>query len=310
MLGWALAAIVIAIVAHRMTGDLQELRAQPLAIQPRWGWLLASGVLFLTAHAVLVQTWRATLGVWEARLGFVDAARIWSVSNLGKYLPGKVWQIGAMGAMARQSGVSPVAATGSAILGALVSVVAGFIVTLASGRALLERASGGRGELVLLLIALALVGLAAAPWIIPRLAPLAARITGRPLTGVLPARAVVISLLGTTMGWLIYGAAFQMLVVGVLGEATGGYAEYLAAYTISYLLGYLFLVAPAGLGVREGVMITALTYAGLASAPQASLIALVSRLWLTLLEVTPGVLFWAFAGSRRPPTLDTSDVPT
>ena len=66
---------------------------------------------------------------WSA----ASAARIWTVSNLGKYLPGKVWAIAGMALMARQAGVSPAAATGSAsALGgpaaALGAMAGGFLV--------------------------------------------------------------------------------------------------------------------------------------------------------------------------------------
>ena len=74
---------------------------------------------------------------------------------------------------------------------------------------------------------------------------------GRPVTARLPTRAVFYALLGNIVVWLLYGAAFQLFVRGLLGSAAGGYAEYLAAYTISYLVGYLFLFAPAGIGARE-----------------------------------------------------------
>jgi uncharacterized membrane protein YbhN (UPF0104 family) len=92
---------------------------------------------------------------------------------------------------------------------------------------------------------------------------------------------------------------------------SGGYAEYLAGYTISYISGDLAIEAPAGIGVREGFMVKVLTYAGLTTAPQAALVALTSRVWLTLLEVVPGFVFWTHAAmNRRPPTRDPSDVPT
>jgi hypothetical protein len=39
--------------------------------------------------------------------------------------------------------------------------------------------------------------------------------------------------------------------------------------------------------------------------------AITSRVWLTLLEVVPGFVFWTHAAvNRRPPTRDPSDVPT
>ena len=58
-------------------------------------------------------------------------------------------------------------------------------------------------------------------------------------------------------------------------------------------------------------MVAVLVYAGLATRPQAALIALTSRVWLTLLEVVPGFLFWAYAAiRRRSRTTDSSDAPT
>ena len=303
--------VVVLFVGRYLLHDLRELRRHPLPTNPDWAMITLSGLVFLGAHAVLVQTWRSVLGCWDARLPFWTAARIWSVSNLGRYLPGKVWQIGAMGAMARDVGVSPIAASGSAILGTLVNVVAGCVVALLGGRALLEQSSPGHGGLALAFVVVALAVLLASPVLLPRLAPWIGRVARRPVDATLPTRAVVYALLGNVLAWLLYGAAFRLFMIGLLGGAAGGYAEYLAAYTISYLVGYLALFAPAGIGVREGAMVTVLVYAGLATRPQAALVALASRVWLTLLEVVPGFLFWAHATvRRRPPTTDPSDVPT
>ena len=311
VLSWILAAVVVIVVGRNLVHGLVELRRHPLPRPPRWELILLSGVVFLSGHAVLVQTWRSMLTCWDARLPFWSAARIWSVSNLARYLPGKIWNIGAMGAMSRNVGVSPVAASGSAILSTLVNLLAGFVVSVIAGRALLEQSSQGRGTLAILIVAIASLMLLIAPWIMPRIAPIIARLAGRPVEATLPARAVAYALIGNIVAWLLYGAAFQLFVLGLLGTASGGYAEYLAAYTISYILGYLVLFAPAGLGVREGAMVTVLTYAGLASAPEAALVALTSRVWLTLLEVVPGFTFWTHAAvNRRPPTRDPSDVPT
>ena len=310
-LSWILAVAVVVIVGRELGRGLLELRSHPLPRAPRWGLVLLSGAVFLSGHAVLVQTWRSMLACWDARLPFWSAARIWSVSNLARYLPGKIWNIGAMGAMSRNVGVSPVAASGSAILSTLVNLLAGFVAAVVAGRALLEQSSHGRGAIALLVIAIAALMLLAAPWFMPRLAPIAGRIAGRTVEATLPGRAVVYALIGNIVAWLLYGAAFQLFVLGLLGSLAGGYAEYLAAYTISYLLGYLALFAPAGIGVREGAMVTVLTYAALTTAPEAALVALTSRVWLTLLEVVPGFVFWTHAAvNRRSPTRDPSDAPT
>ena len=310
--GWALAVFVLARVGISLAKGLAELRTHPLESHPRWGAIALSGLMFLLAHAILVETWRSVLGCWDEHLPFWSAARVWSVSNLGRYVPGKVWQIGAMSAMARELRVSPGAATGSALLGTLVNVIAGLVVALVSGRALLVRLvpPGMRGLALAALIA-AIAALIVMPFVIPRLVTLLGRVLGRPLVATLPGRAIIVSLIGNTAAWLVYGAAFQLFVWGMLGAVSGGYASYLAAYTTSYLIGYIALFAPAGVGVREGIMLEFLQLAGLATLSQASLVALTSRLWLTLLEVTPAILFWAHYRMRqRSPTTDPSDVPT
>ena len=299
-------------VSVSLARGLSELRDQPLRGEPQWGMIALSGAVFLLAHAVLVETWRTVLSCWDEHLPFWSAARVWSVSNLARYLPGKIWQIGAMGAMARELNVSPIAASGSALLGTLVNIIAGFVVALVSGRRLLmQRVPTELQTLTIVAVAVACVGLLLAPLLIPRLAPLAARFTGRAVEVSFPARAVVYAVVGNVLAWLLYGAAFTLFVAGVLGTPAGGYLTYLAVYTSSYLIGYIFLFAPAGVGFRETAMLEFLQAAGLATHPQAALVTLTSRLWLTLLEVTPAVLFWAHHRMRRrSPTPDPSDVPT
>ena len=307
--GWTTAIVVILFVGRKVGADLRDLAQQPMPAHPVWGFIALSGILFLLAHAVLVQTWRAVLGCWEKPMPFWSAARVWSVSNLGKYVPGKIWQIGAMSAMSRELGVSPIVASAAAILGAIVNVIAGFVLAILCGRVLLDRAQPGWGTLATVIVAISLVGLALAPFLVPRLAPLIARLAGRRLETTLPVRAVVYSLAGNVVAWLIYGAAFELLVIGLLGSASGGYPAYLAAYTISYLFGYLAFFAPAGAGVRELFMLQVLEGVGLAT-PQAALVTIVSRVWLTLLEVTPALLFWAHHRMRRrTTTIDSPDVP-
>ncbi len=310
IVGWALAAFILIRVGGSLVDGLRQLRDQPLPSPPRWSFIALSGAVFLIAHAVLVITWRAVLSCWDARLPFWTAARIWSVSNLGRYLPGKVWQIGAMGAMARQVDVSPIAASGSALLGTLVNILAGFVVAAASGRALLERAAGGT-SIATTLALLSCAALLVAPFMLPRIAPFAGRLLGRPVQATLPMRAVVYALIGNMVAWLLYGKAFQLFVVGVLGQAVGSFADYLATYTISYVIGYIVLFAPAGIGVREGAMLQMLQLAGLASHPQATLITIGSRIWLTILEVMPALLFWMHHSVRlRSPTIDHTDATT
>ena len=296
-------------VGTSLAKGLAELGQQSLPVQPRWSLIALSGVVFLLAHGVLVATWKTVLSCWDEHLPFWSAARVWSVSNLGRYVPGKIWQIGAMGAMARELKVSAVAASGSALLGTLVNIAAGFLVALVSGRTLLlTRVPSGMRALAVVVVISAGASLVLLPFAIPRLAPIAGRILRRRVEATLPVRAVVYSLVGNVLAWLVYGLAFEIFVAGVLGHASGAYPTYLAAYTSSYLIGYIFLFAPAGVGFRETAMLELLQVAGLAAHPEAALVTVTSRIWLTVLEVVPALIFWTHHRMRRRlTTLDRSD---
>jgi hypothetical protein len=274
-----------------------------------WLRVLASGALVLATYFILVEAWRATLRVWSESLPLGTAARIWFVSNLGKYIPGKVWQIAAMGAMAQRSGVSAAAAIGSSLVVNLVSVIAGFAVIAVSaagkvGAAVSAQTSDGRGDTAqFAVIAIAVIGGAAlvlAPIAVPRLAMLAARVTGKRIViPRVPPRAIWVASASTIASWLLYGIAFSLFAHGISPRATGNALSYIAVYTGSYLAGYLALFVPGGVGVREAVLVLAMPRFDLASAADAAVIAITSRLWLTVLEILPGLLLLR---QRDPPT--------
>jgi hypothetical protein len=131
---------------------------------------------------------------------------------------------------------------------------------------------------------------------------------GRELTvAAIPARAIVIAAVGTAVAWILYGVAFRLFVVAVMGDAAGTTASYVAVYTGSYLVGYLVLFAPGGVGFREASLVLLMPSFGLASTAEATLLAVASRLWLTVLEVLPGLTLLALGSFRGRLRTDTKD---
>ena len=296
-------AILALLYAYRALRDQWSGASLQLrSLQPNWIWVAVSGAVFLTTYAVLVETWREILRAWGSKLRFVRAARIWAISNLGRYIPGKLWQIGAMGVMAQKEGVSGVAASGSAILNVVVNLIAGFGVVAVLGWPLLHlEAIGGLRTSALFLLA-SLATLIAMPLLLPIVLRMLSRIIGRDLViGAMPRAAVVIALTGNIIAWLLYGVAFALFARGVLGTSEGPLTGYIAVYALSYIVGYLVLFAPAGVGFREAAMIALLPAARLADPAQAAILAVTSRLWLTALEIAPGALFLGLDGLRRRP---------
>lgn len=284
-----LALAAIALSGHAIATQWRAFVESGARLTPRWSLIALSSALVLLAYAILIETWRRMVRAWDADIPWSQAARIWFISNLGRYLPGKVWQIGAMGVMAQERGVSMLAATGSALVINLVNLLAGFGLVLVTGAEYFEARSAA-----ILLGAFLVAGILLAPRVIPIAARVAGRILRRDIAlPALPDRAVWLASVGCLAAWILYGIAFRVFVAGVLGAAPGRTTSYIAAFTGSYLAGYIVLFAPGGIGVREGSLIVALGRLGLAHTGAAGVISLTSRLWLTILEVLPGLGYLA-----------------
>ena len=294
----AFAAAFVWFFGRTITMEWGELATVRASIHPNWLGIGKSSLLVLASYGVLIETWRRTVVAWGEHLPRGAASRIWLVSNLGKYVPGKIWQIAAMGALAQREGVPAIAAIGSSLVVNLINVLAGFMVVALAGSARLA------GPVLLPGIALFLVLLVFTPWLVPRGARLAQRLTGRVISEArVPPAAIVAAVIGCSVAWTLYGLAFRELAEAVFGVRSGSHANYMAVFTLSYLVGYLAFFAPGGLGARELSLVALLPAAGLEAGAQATLLVLISRLWLTVLETVPGLIFLALRRHDTPKTL-------
>lgn len=307
-LQFALVAAVLYFVALSVAGQWVEVRASVAGLRPHAGRLFAASLIVLATYALLIQTWRMVLSAVGEGMGFWTAARIWFVSSFGKYVPGKVWAITAMSVMAGREGVSATAAAGSSIVVQLLNLAAGLAVMVAAGGEALRGDLAWARPIAVTAVTGSVIALALAPFVVRPLASRVARWRGRPTpSGNIPARALWLAVLANVIAWVLYGLAFRVFTSAILGEATGATAGYIAVYTSSYLLGYLAFFAPGGVGVREGALVALMPRFGLASVADALLLAALSRLWLTVLEILPGLLFLARDGLRARPTQTVDD---
>ena len=279
-----------------LAGQWNQVGARLLHIQFGWEHIVPATALIFVTYALLIEGWRRILSGWHSHLAFRPAARIWFLSNLGKYVPGNIWSLTAMGVMARERGISGIAAAGSSIIMQAVSLVTGTAIVMVTGAKLL-----GEPLLVGVAVMLLLLGLVTAPRFLPRLAVWAGNLSGREIaTPVIPATGIWTAAVASTASWILYGLAFQLFVRGLLGSAAAGeISSYIAVYTAAYILGFISPIAPAGLGVREITLAAFMTQLGLANEADAALVAIAARLWLTVAELVPSGIYIAFSANRK-----------
>ncbi len=292
---WSFAAVVVFFAGRTLAIQWNKVEPRISHIQFGWQWIASATVLVLLAYALLIEGWRRVLGAWDSHLPFPQAARIWFLSNLGKYVPGNIWSLTAMGVMARGRGISALAAAGSSVIMQTVSLATGAAIVMITGAKLLgQPLLVGASALVLVVILLS------APRLLPPLAVGIGSLIGKDiLPPTVPAASIWTAAIASTLSWLLYGLAFQLFVRGLLGSSPGEISSYIAVYTAAYLLGFISPIAPAGLGVREFTLAAFMTQLGLANEADAALVAIAARLWLTIVELVPSGLYIATGATRK-----------
>jgi hypothetical protein len=284
-----LTGIVTWVVLDRVGWQLEDLWAlDARAWQPRWAILLLSCIVLLIGYVTSAAIWaRVVADLGGARLGLATSSRIYFVSNLGRYLPGKFWQIAGLAVLAARQGVPPAFSTGAAVLGQAVALGGAALVGGPSFVAWAKTASG---------LGVAVLGVLASALLIALIPPLQAaamKLWFRLARAQAPAARPGV---GTTLrwlalyaiNWLIYAVSFLLLVrgMGLVGDPLALASSFAAAY----VLGYAAFFAPAGIGVRESFLVFFLSpHVGAAAAGAVSV---VSRLWTTAVELVPAALLW------------------
>ena len=107
-------------------------------------------------------------------------------------------------------------------------------------------------------------------------------------------KALPVAFMLQTISWSLYSAG-TIVLVGNLGEIKN-FPLFFSSTLLAWLVGYLSLITPMGLGVREGAFV--LLTGGQIGVPQAVVIAVLSRIILIITELT-NLAFWAYLLKRK-----------
>lgn len=284
----ALTAFVAWLILSRVGLGVEDLRnLDPSLWKPDPVLLLASSTLLMVGFFVSSSLWgRIVVDLGGPRVPAPQAIRLFMIANLGRYVPGKVWQLAGLAVLAKRKGVQPATATGAAVLGQGVSLVAATLVGLGS---LVRGPDSVRvwGTPVVVVAGVALV-----VGLLPPTFRGAVRLWFR-MARQEPPKDLGVGhalrwLVLFTLNWTLYAFSFWVLARS-LGHTAAPVAV-ASSYAAAYVLGYAAVFAPAGLAVREGVMIAIL--APLLGVGPAGALAIIARLWATVVELVPAAAFW------------------
>jgi len=255
--------------------------------------LAASGTLSLYAWM-----WHWTARRLGASLSYRQAFRIWFLSNLGRYIPGKVWQFVGWFYFGEQVGIGRIQILTSIALNLGLQTLTGLalgVITLALfwGGDLLARFWP-----LFLLIPVGMV-FAIRPHVMESLLNWGLiRLKREPVRLGLRTGDMAAFTLGHIGCWCAYGAAFCLFVWSLQPISIRELPMLGATYVAAWVIGFLSFLTPGGIGVREGALAYLL---GLwLPAPVAIVIGLLSRLWITAGELIGAGIAWRLGASTHP----------
>jgi hypothetical protein len=280
--------------------------------------LLLSLLLLLAMYSAHALLWRRiSTDLHAPRASLRTTFRVYFLASLGRYVPGKVWQLAGLAVLAQRAGLpagtSMAAAvlaqfafltTGMLLLAVLLPTYAEFWPALFAAIAIVTGALGGY-----LAVATPL-GRRARAAILRRAGPGRAKLeTAFSIADRVRVADAVrweIFYAGT---WLVLGGAFALFVAAFV-PAAGTIADtrfHAGVVAASYLAGYVVMIVPAGAGVRELTMSALLAQHPAIPASAAVLISVASRIWFTAAELLP-LLFVPLLPDGEPHPHVDSDV--
>ncbi len=252
-------------------------------------YLVLSIVTGLVTLVLFSLIWRWIIFSLGHQVSPAKSFRIFYISNLGRYIPGKVWQLFGILYLAKKEGIPPEDATASFVLAQLYALPASFLIYILMAQfeteILIDQIAifGPQSSMLIfafmLLVSFAIIFF---PEKILSFGNIVLRKFSRPEVKFNPDKKVALKLfVGYSIAWVGYGAAFWLFLQAVIPDSKVGLFASIGIFNAAYQLGYLALFAPGGFGPREIIMGMLLTPFVGAIAPA---VAIMARLWSIVIE--------------------------
>lgn len=271
--------VVISAVAWFVWKNVSEINRHDFTI--RWSYLIPAVLAALAFYLFSFAVWRILARRFGVKAPLVIEGKTFFISQLGKYVPGKVTLIllrldGYRGNSKRNVTI----ATGVELIASLASwclIVSVLLIFLPSDTPTYIRYTG-IGGVVTLISSLN-------PKFLKRFVNWILRIFGREGIDEIPSYGVLLRFVAIySVGGFLQGLVLFFVLNSFFPVPLYYYPAVTTAYLCAVLIGIAAIFAPGGVGVREGILFIALPMV----APKPSIIASVvaTRLLLTFVEVS------------------------
>jgi uncharacterized membrane protein YbhN (UPF0104 family) len=283
ILRWAIVVAIFFFLGKMVWDHWTQVKDTPFTLRP-FPFILST-LIFALSYFIQIGAWYLITLRLKIALSPSETLGSWFYSQLGKYLPGKIWLLLSRFYFYESKGKSKKNILVALYLETATMVAATgviFLAVLMLHRDLGAFFSWGRTGWLLLLCLMGLAFLH--PSVLQKAFNWVLRKSKRePISLSLSYPQILWVLFVCILSWIVGGVGFYFFVASVY-PLTAQYILFLTgALAVSSMLGLMALFAPSGLGVREAALVYLLSF--LMATPIAVIISVLARIWMTLIEI-------------------------
>lgn len=257
-----------------------------------YGYLTASLVFHIITLVLFAKSWCTVVNALGFKINIRQGFTISYLANLGRYIPGKFWQLFGVIYLLNKINIGKKTAFASWALTWIYGIPPAFLLGGISAYFygnLLSDIFGGifvnKVYIALFISAVLLVSVLFIfiPGLSIKLLNFILKLLKREKTNfefkkIMAVKVYIIYFIS----WIIYGLAFYFLIKGLDITSDVPFMVGMGSFVLAYILGLLALFSPGGLGVRELILNSMLTpYMG----PVAAGIVVAARVWSLIAEI-------------------------
>jgi len=280
---WAIVAAIFLFLGKMVWNNWNQVRDASFTFEvvP----LLLSTLLFAFSYFIQIWAWYLITLKLKVALSPSETLESWFYSQLGKYLPGKIWLVLSRFYFYESKGKSKKNIS-VALYFEMVTMIAAagliFLAALFVYREIWLFYSWRQSGWLMLLFLLGLLSLH--PRFLQKILNwILGQFKKEPLSLSISYSDILWILFVCILSWIVGGIGFYFFIDSIY-PMTSQYILFLTgALAASSMLGLIAIFAPSGLGVREGALVYLLSF--VMATPVAVIVSILTRIWVTLIEI-------------------------
>ncbi len=280
LLRWAFLLVALCGLVWAVVKNLDSLISS-LSLLP-WYVAVFAVVLAIVYVFFTMWSWKVILKDLGSDIDWNTATQLFGVSQIGKYIPGGVWNIVAAAEIGRDHDIPARRSVTAMTVAVLISLLSGTgigVITVLSTSVSIQIPTWLIVALLMFLVILLM------PPVLNRLIELGFKLLKRPA----PESHLTFSGLGLAtilaiVAWIISGAQIWILACGFgVSPSVDSLALSVGSYALAWVAGFLVVFVPAGTGIRESVL--GIFFVSVLSSGGVLAVVLISRIAMTIADL-------------------------